>query len=207
MSRWPSGRARRARGGARAGSRRRIAAQDALRAHLEYPDQIVRLDVLESLRLSRYAPAAGSAGAAAVLRQLDAELDDAAWTLAVRRDLPPEPAFAVLSAALAREVGRSRQAILLLLSFVHDPVAIQRAREGLAHASRRSAPTRSRSSTSPSPPTSSPACSRCWRIRASRWRAARADGPAAEPKTAAERVGKWPRGRARSSPPGRPRAR
>ena len=111
-------------------------AQDALRAHLGYPHQIVRLEVLESLRLSRYAPAAGGEEAAAVRRQLDAELDGAAWTLDVRRDLPPEPAFAVLSAALARDVGRSRQAILLLLSFLHDPVAILRAREGLAHASR-----------------------------------------------------------------------
>jgi HEAT repeat protein len=111
-------------------------ARDVLRAHLDYPDQIVRLEVLESLRLARYAPAAGSAEADAVRRQLAAELDDAAWTLAVRRDLPPEPALAVLSAALAREAGRSRQVILLLLSFVHDPVAILRAREGLAHASR-----------------------------------------------------------------------
>ena len=39
----------------------------------------------------------------------------------------------VLRAALARELARSRQAVLLLLSFLHDPVAILRAREGLAH--------------------------------------------------------------------------
>ena len=111
-------------------------AQDALRTHLEYPDPIVRLEVLESLRLSRHAPASGSEEAAAVRRQLDQELDHAAWTLAVLRDLPPEPVFAVLSAALARERDRSRQAILLLLSFVNDPVAILRAREGLAHGSK-----------------------------------------------------------------------
>ena len=111
-------------------------AQDALRAHLDYPDQIVRLEVLEALRLLRYSPPPGSGEDVQVRRQLEEELDDAAWTLAVQRDLPPEPVFAVLSAALARELGRSRQAILLLLSFVHDPVAILRAREGLAHGSR-----------------------------------------------------------------------
>jgi hypothetical protein len=111
-------------------------AQEALRAHLDYPDQIVRLEVLEALRLLRYSPAPGSGEDVRVRRQLEEELDDAAWTLAVRRDLPPEPAFAVLRAALARERERSRQAILLLLSFVHDPVAILRAREGLAHGSR-----------------------------------------------------------------------
>jgi len=111
-------------------------AQDALRAHLDYPDQIVRLEVLEALRLLRYSPAPGSGEDVHVRRQLEEELDDAAWTLAVRRDLPPEPAFAVLRAALARERERSRQAILLLLSFVHDPVAILRAREGLAQGSR-----------------------------------------------------------------------
>jgi hypothetical protein len=63
-------------------------------------------------------------------------MDDAAWTVGVLRDLPTEPSLAVLRAALVRELARSRQAILLLLSFLHDPVAILRAREGLAHVSK-----------------------------------------------------------------------
>jgi len=111
-------------------------AQDVLRSHLDYPDQIVRLEVLESLRLTRYAPPPDSEESALVRRQLDAEMDDAAWTVGVLRDLPPEPSLAVLRAALVRELARSRQAILLLLSFLHDPVAILRAREGLAHVSK-----------------------------------------------------------------------
>ena len=111
-------------------------AQDVLRSHLDYPDQIVRLEVLESLRLTRYAPPPDSEESALVRRQLDAEMDDAAWTVGVLRDLPPEPPLAVLRAALVRELARSRQAILLLLSFLHDPVAILRAREGLAHVSK-----------------------------------------------------------------------
>jgi len=111
-------------------------AQQVLRSHLDYPDQIVRLEVLESLRLTRYAPPSDSEEAALVRRRLDAELDDAAWTVGVLRDLPPEPSLAVLRAALFRELARSRQAILLLLSFLHDSVAILRAREGLAHASK-----------------------------------------------------------------------
>jgi len=111
-------------------------AQDVLRSHLDYPDQIVRLEVLESLRRTRYAPPSDSGESALVRRQLDAEMDDAAWTVGVLRDLPPEPSLAVLRAALVRELARSRQAILLLLSFLHDPVAILRAREGLAHVSK-----------------------------------------------------------------------
>jgi len=111
-------------------------AQDVLRSHLDYPDQIVRIEVLESLRLTRYAPPSDSEEAALVRRQLDAELDDASWTVGVLRDLPPEPSLAVLGAALVRERARSRQAILLLLSFLHDPVAILRAREGLSHDSK-----------------------------------------------------------------------
>jgi hypothetical protein len=111
-------------------------AQDALRAHLGYPDPIVRLEVLESLRLSGYAPPADGEEATAVRQQLEEELDDAAWTIAVLRDLPPEHVFVVLRAALARELGLSRQSILLLLSFLHDPVAILRARVGLADGSR-----------------------------------------------------------------------
>ena len=75
--------------------------------------------------------------AGGVRRQLEAELEDAAWTLAVLRDLPPHADFAVLSAALAPRAGAAAaQAVLLLLSFLHDPVAILRAREGLAHGSR-----------------------------------------------------------------------
>jgi len=111
-------------------------AQEALRARLDYPDQTVRLEILESLRLLGHAPASDSEEAASIRGYLERELGEAAWTLSVLRDLPPEPALAVLGAALARELERSRQEILLLLSFVYDPVAIQRAREGLAHASK-----------------------------------------------------------------------
>jgi CRP-like cAMP-binding protein len=111
-------------------------AQAALRAHLHYPDQLVRIEVLEGLRRCGYAAEPGSEEAAGVRRQLEEELDDAGWTLAVLRDLPPAPELAMLSSALARELGRTRQAVLLLLSFLHDPTAILRAREGLAHESK-----------------------------------------------------------------------
>jgi len=110
-------------------------AQSVLRAHLAYPDQLVRLEVLESLRSSGYA--ASGEEAAEVRRQLHEELNDAAWSLAALRDVPEgDAALSVLRAALARELHRSRQAVLLLLSFLYDPVAIVRAREGLAHGSK-----------------------------------------------------------------------
>jgi hypothetical protein len=111
-------------------------AQAALKARLGYPDQLVRLEVLESLRRCEYAAAPETGEASAVRGRLEEELADAAWALATLRDLPPRPQLAVLRAALVRELERSRQAVLLLLSFLHDPVAILRAREGLAHGSR-----------------------------------------------------------------------
>jgi hypothetical protein len=110
-------------------------AQSVLRMHIAYPDQLVRLEVLESLRLSGYAAKAEEAEAAR--RQLHEELNDAAWSLAALRDVPEgDASLAVLRAALAQELERSRQAVLLLLSFLYDPVTIVRAREGLAHRSK-----------------------------------------------------------------------
>src|SRR5207244_2901850 len=61
-------------------------AQSVLRAHFAYPDQLVRLEVLESLRSSGYA--ASPEEAAEFRRQLHEELNDAAWSLAALRDLP-----------------------------------------------------------------------------------------------------------------------
>jgi hypothetical protein len=107
-----------------------------LRRHLGYLDQAVRLEVLQSLQQCAYAAAPETDEAARVRSQLDRELADASWTLAAWRGLPPRPDLATLRRALLGEMGRSREAILLLLSFVHDPVAILRAREGLGHGSR-----------------------------------------------------------------------
>src|SRR5262249_10456353 len=111
-------------------------ALSALRPHVAYPDQLVRLAVLEYLRQCGYA-ATDEREKVGVRRQLDEELDDAAWSLAALRDLPEdESSLADLRAALVQELHRSRQAVLLLLSFLYDPVAIVRAREGLAFGSK-----------------------------------------------------------------------
>jgi HEAT repeat protein len=110
-------------------------AQAVLREHIAYPDQLVRLEVLESLRLLGYA--AGEQDAGLVRRQLHEELNGAAWSLAALRDLPEDdPSLVDLRAALVGELQRSREAVLLLLSFLYDPVAIVRAREGLVHGSK-----------------------------------------------------------------------
>jgi HEAT repeat protein len=111
-------------------------AVEALRPNIGYPDQLVRIEVLEALRRCEYAPPVDSGQAVAVRAQLEEELDDAAWTAAVLADLPATDGLSVLRSALARELERSRQAVLLLLSFLYDPVALVRAREGLAHSSK-----------------------------------------------------------------------
>ncbi len=71
-----------------------------------------------------------------VLLRLRAELDDALWTLAARRDLGDDPEVRLLARALDREWQRSRERIFLLLSFIHDPVAISRAEAHLADPSK-----------------------------------------------------------------------
>ncbi|HUG54336.1 MAG TPA: cyclic nucleotide-binding domain-containing protein [Vicinamibacteria bacterium] len=110
-------------------------AVEALRARIAYPDQLVRLEVLEALRACGHAPPPGSEAARAVRAQLEQELYDAAWTEAVLSDLAGE-GLHLLREALRAEMDRRRQAVLLLLSFLYDPVALLRARDGLAHGSR-----------------------------------------------------------------------
>ena len=105
-----------------------------LRQRMDYPDERVRHAVLESLQLCGYR--AGNAEAGAMVRRIAAEAADVAWTLAVMLDLADDPRLRALRSALEREVEAARQRIFLLLSFLHDPTAILRARDNLAHESK-----------------------------------------------------------------------
>lgn len=116
---------------ARIGGARAIA---LLRERIGFPDESVRDDVLESLRLCGYR--AAGAETSATEERIREEARDSVSQLAVGRDLGQKDAFQLLRSALAGEVERSRQRIFLLLSFLYDPTAIQRARDNLAHESR-----------------------------------------------------------------------
>jgi cyclic nucleotide-binding protein len=63
-------------------------------------------------------------------------VEDAAWKLAVLRDLGRDPETRLVHEALARELPVGRERVLLLLSFLFDPAAIRRAADNLRHESR-----------------------------------------------------------------------
>jgi HEAT repeat protein len=99
-----------------------------------YPDERVRHAVLESLRRCGYR--AGEDEAGGMVRMIEAEAADAAWALAAIRDLADDPRLLTLVGALEREVEAGRQRVFLLLSLIHDPTTILRARDNLRHESK-----------------------------------------------------------------------
>ena len=99
-----------------------------------YPHERVRHAVLESLRRCGYR--AGEDEADGIVRRIEAEAADAAWALAVIRDLADDARLRTLADALEREVEAGRERIFLLLSLIHDPTTILRARDNLGHESK-----------------------------------------------------------------------
>jgi AAA family ATP:ADP antiporter len=115
----------------------RIGGPEAVRRleeHLRFPDARVRYEVMRALRACGYQ--ANGAAAARIEECLSLEAEDAAWKLAVHRDLGTAAELAHVRAALEREVDGARHLLLLLLSFVLDASAIRRAADGLRHESR-----------------------------------------------------------------------
>ncbi len=115
----------------------RIGGQTArafLRARLDTPDETVRHAVLAALGRCRYQ--AEEAERPAILDLVRREAEDAAWSLSGSRDLAGEPGLALTASALAEEAAGNREDILLLLSFVGDPLPFLRARVHLAGTSK-----------------------------------------------------------------------
>jgi HEAT repeat protein len=102
--------------------------------HLGLPVVSVRQVVLEALAARGYRADAESRPV--VLQQLREEARDAAWKLAVDRDLGSAGALSLLRGALEGEIGLSRERVFLLLSFVYDPKTISRARDNRSSPSR-----------------------------------------------------------------------
>jgi HEAT repeat protein len=106
-----------------------------LRERRAFEDEAVRTAILEALRAHGFS-AEGEAERSAIETDLRREVEDAAATLGARRDLGDAPEWALLARALEREVERNRRRVFLLLSFLHDPRAILRARDNLVHAAK-----------------------------------------------------------------------
>lgn len=116
------------------GAVRGPAAVRALRAHLDHPDEVARAELLAALAACGYR--AQGDEAADVMRRLNEEAADAAWKLAVHRDLGDDPKLATLREAIEDEVALCQRRVFLLLSFLYDPRAILSARDNVSHASK-----------------------------------------------------------------------
>jgi AAA family ATP:ADP antiporter len=110
------------------------AAVPRLVERLRFPESRVRHDVLVALHACGYR-AEGEA-AAPVEAALRVEAEDAAWKLAVLRDLGESAETAHVRAALATEIAGAQRRLLLLFSFLLDANAIRRAADNLTHESR-----------------------------------------------------------------------
>jgi HEAT repeat protein len=105
-----------------------------LRSRLGAEDVDVRGAVLEALRANGFAPTGEEL--VAVQRQLRRELEDAAATLAARRDIGGSDGLELLSQALEGDVEGHRRRLFLLLSFVYEARAVLHARDNLSHPAR-----------------------------------------------------------------------
>ncbi len=99
---------------------------------VDFPDERVRHAVLVALAHTGRRPADASRLESA----LAAEVEDAAWGLAVARDVGTSESLALLRSAMDLQLAGSRARVFLLLSLVYDPTAIARARDNLTHASK-----------------------------------------------------------------------
>jgi AAA family ATP:ADP antiporter len=105
-----------------------------LRARIGSHDETVRHAVLAALRRCGYR--ADEAESPALVDLVRREADDAAWGLEGALDLSVDPGLASVVAALEAEATRSRDRVLLVLSFLGEPTPFLRAREHLSGASR-----------------------------------------------------------------------
>jgi AAA family ATP:ADP antiporter len=104
-----------------------------LKDKVDFPDQAVRTQVLRSL--SRCGYQARGEEVARVQVQIEAEVADAAWTLAALVDIGDDEAVSLLHRALTARLAQNRERLFYLLSFIYDAPSILRARDNLTHAS------------------------------------------------------------------------
>lgn len=111
-----------------------------LRRNLDWPDVLVRSEVLAAL--ARCGPQADAAGRARVQEALRAEAEQAAWTLAGLRDLAegnggaPQAEARLLRSALERGLARQRERVFDWLMLTYDPQTIREVRGTLVAAAR-----------------------------------------------------------------------
>jgi AAA family ATP:ADP antiporter len=103
-----------------------------LKDRIDFPDEGVRTQVLRSLSRCGY-QAQNEQEVRLIQRQIQAEMAQAAWTLAALVDIADEASVALLREALTAKLDQGRNRLLFLLSFIYDAETILRARDNLSH--------------------------------------------------------------------------
>jgi HEAT repeat protein len=102
-----------------------------LRTALDKPDGAVRSRVLAGLSMCGYR--ASATDILHIEQRLQAEMAEAAWTLATLVDIGNDATVACLHTALSYHLIQIQQRLFWLLSFLYDPQAILRAQDHLTH--------------------------------------------------------------------------
>src|SRR5215831_5315165 len=102
-----------------------------LRTALDMPDGVVRSRVLAGLSVCGYR--ASATDILPIEQRLQAEMTEAAWTLATLVDIGHDATVACLHTALSYHLAQIQQRLFWLLSFLYDPQAILRAQDHLTH--------------------------------------------------------------------------
>jgi AAA family ATP:ADP antiporter len=104
-----------------------------LMERIEEPNPDARSEVLKALNRCGYHAVDGDA--VRIQNQIKAEVEHAAWLLACCLDVSEVSAASILQDALAEELSRVRERIILLLSFIFDSPTILQVRDNLIHGS------------------------------------------------------------------------
>ncbi len=102
-------------------------AQSLLLSRLDAPDNELRSSILNALNQNGYR----AKDDPQFEQSLRREVEQAAWNCAAQVDLGQAGETALLLSALKNEFTQARDRILLLLSFVFDPISLRRVREAL----------------------------------------------------------------------------
>lgn len=95
----------------------------------DYPDKRIVKQIFYSLRHTNYSAKGRERNQ--VMDLLDTEIGKTLWNLCAQDELPDEPHFAYLKAALREELRDNYDQMALLLSILYDPQSVQLVRENV----------------------------------------------------------------------------
>lgn len=102
---------------------------DLLWKKADYPDKRIVKQILYSLRYANFKPSGRQAQQ--IVELLENELSKSLWNQAALSELPPTPDFDLLRSALEEEIKSNFDHIMMLMSILYDPEAVQLVRQNI----------------------------------------------------------------------------